>query len=144
MKPTITSLAFALSLGALSLGASSFAAAQQALTEPQVHDKLTAQGYTRVHDLKFKDGMWRAEAKSANGDRVDLRIDASTGQVYPDEQVSTLSKQDVRAALATQGYTHVHDVDFDDGMWKAKAENSSGNDVKLKIDASSGKVIGTD
>lgn len=38
----------------------------------------------------------------------------------------------------------MHDVDFDDGMWKAKAENSSGNDVELKIDASSGKVIGID
>ena len=144
MKNTITSLAFALALGTLSLGISGIAMAQQALTEPQVHDKLTAQGYTKVHDLKFKDGMWRAEAKSANGDRVGLRIDAKTGQVYPDEQTSRLSEQDVRAALETQGYTHVHDVDFDDGMWKAKADNPTGNGVKLKIDASSGKVIGID
>jgi hypothetical protein len=81
MKPTITSLAFALALGALSLGASSFAAAQQALTEPQVHDKLTAQGYTRVHDLKFKDGMWKAKAENSSGNDVKLKIDASSGKV---------------------------------------------------------------
>lgn len=127
----------------LALGISATAMAQQALTEPQVQGQLTAQGYTRVHDLKFKDGMWYAEAKSANGKRVDLRIDAKTGQVYPDEQVSQLSRQDVHAALETQGYTHVHDVDFEDGMWTAKARNPAGNHVKLKIDPTSGKVIGT-
>lgn len=136
-------LTLALALGTLTLGVCATAAAQQAMTEPQVQGQLTAQGYTRVHDLKFKEGMWYAEAKSANGRRVDLRIDARTGQVYPDEQVSQLSKQDVRAALETQGYTHVHDVDFKGGMWRAKARNSSGNRVKLRIDATSGKVIGT-
>jgi N-formylglutamate amidohydrolase len=127
----------------LALGISATAMAQQALTEPQVQGQLTTQGYTRVHDLKFKDGMWYAEAKSANGKRVDLRIDAKTGQVYPDKQVSQLSRQDVHAALETQGYTHVHDVDFDDGLWKAKARNPAGNRVKLKIDPASGKVLGT-
>lgn len=142
MKNRIATLTFALAAGALALGVSSIVMAQQAMTEPQVQSKLTEQGYTRVHDLEFKDGMWRAEAKSANGKHVDLRIDASTGQVYPDEQVSHLSRNDIEAALETQGYTHVHDVDFDDGLWKAKAKSSAGKHVKLKVDATSGKVIG--
>jgi hypothetical protein len=144
MKNSITSLAFALALGTLSLAVPGMVRAQQAMTEPQVNSQLTDQGYTDVHDLKFKDGMWRAEAKSANGDHVNLRIDASTGTVYPDEQVSRLSKKDVRASLETQGYTHVHDVDFDDGMWNAKARNPAGAKVKLKIDANTGKVVATD
>ena len=144
MTNKLTSLTFTLALGTLALGVSAAAAAQQAMTEPQVQSQLTAQGYTKVHDLKFKNGMWHAEAKSANGDRVDLRIDAKTGQVYPDKQVSQLSKQDVRASLETQGYTHVHDVEFEDGMWKAKADNPAGNRVKLRVDASTGKVIATD
>ena len=38
----------------------------------------------------------------------------------------------------------MHDVDFDDGIWEAKAENPAGNKVKLRIDSASGKVIGTD
>jgi Peptidase propeptide and YPEB domain. len=139
----IPALIFALTLGALSLPGTAMAE-QQAMTEPQVQSELTAQGYTKIHELKFKDGMWRTEARSADGDKVDLRIDAKTGQVYPDKQVSKLSKQDVRAALESQGYTHVHDVDFDDGIWKAKARNPSGNKVKLRIDADTGKVIGID
>jgi len=129
---------------ALVLGASGIAMAQQALTSPQVQGKLTEQGYTKIHDLKFKDGMWRAEARSADGNRMDVRIDAKTGQIYPEDRASQLSRQDVRATLATQGYTHVHDVDFEDGIWKAKARNASGNKVKLKLDAKTGQVIGTD
>lgn len=144
MKNRIGTLSFALALGAISLGVSGLAMAQKAMTAPQVQAKLTEQGYTRIDDVKFKDGMWRADAKSANGAHVNLRIDARTGQVYPDQQVSTLSEQDVRAALETQGYTRVHDVDFDDGVWKAKAHNKSGKKVKLKVDGNTGKVIATD
>jgi len=140
MKTATLSLAFA--LGTLSLGVAGVAMAQQAMTEPQVHGRLTEQGYTKVHDLKFKDGMWRAKAKSADGERVTIRIDAGTGQIYPDKQVSRLNKDDVKAALESQGYTEIHDVEFKDGLWKAKAENPAGNDVKLKVDASTGKVIG--
>lgn len=143
MNNKIVTVGFALAIGALSM-TSGVAMAQTALTAPQVQSKLTEQGYTKVKDVKFKDGMWRAEAKSANGDHVNVRIDAKTGQVYPDEQVSKLSKQDVRAALETQGYTDVHDVDFDDGVWSAKAHNKSGNKVKLKVDGDTGKVIATD
>lgn len=144
MKNKITSLTFALALGTLSLGISGMALAQQAMTEPQVHGTLTEHGYTKVHDLQFRDGMWYANARSANGKSVDIRIDARTGQIYPDKQVSQLSERDVRASLETQGYTHVHDVDFKDGLWNAKAENPAGSHVRLKIDAGSGKVVGTE
>ena len=141
MNHHVAPMIFALALGVAGIAA----AQQQAMTEPQVQAKLTEQGYTKVHDLKFKDGMWEAEARSANGKSVDLRIDPKSGQVYPDNnQVSRMSEKDVRASLAAQGYTHVHDVDFDDGMWKAKAENPSGNDVKLKLDPQSGKVVGVE
>lgn len=137
MKKSIASLAIALALGA------STAMAQEALTERQVHTQLEQQGYTKIHDLKFADGMWRARAKSANGTRVAVKIDAKTGQAYPDEQVSRLSERDVRAALSTGGYTHVHDVAYKDGLWRAKAENPAGADVKLQIDPETGRVIGT-
>ncbi len=142
MKATISTLALALGIGALSLGACQSAIAQQAMTEAQVRARLAAQGYTDVHDLKFKDGMWKAEADSADGNDLDVRIDASTGEIYPDTAVSNLSRHDVEAALSTQGYTDVHDVDFDEGIWKAKADNPAGKKVKLRIDAHTGKVIG--
>lgn len=118
------------------------ASAQEALTQQQVRAKLEAQGYTKINDVKFRDGVWKADARSANGNRVDIRLDPATGDVYPDEQVANLSEADVRARLATAGYTNVHDVDYEDGIWNAEADDPAGKDVELKIDPDSGKVIG--
>lgn len=118
------------------------ALAQAGLTQAQVRAKLESQGYTKVNDLKFEDGVWKADARSADGNRVDVRIDAVTGEVFPDEQVANLSEADVRAKLAAAGYTNVHDVDYEDGIWNAEADDPEGKDVELKIDPKTGKVIG--
>jgi uncharacterized membrane protein YkoI len=123
--------------------ASGLAFAQQAtLTEPQVRAKLEAEGYTKVNDVKFVDGVWKADAKSADGNHVDVRLDAKTGAVYPDEQVANLNEASVKAKLAAAGYTDIHDVDFEDGVWNAEADDQAGKDVELKIDARTGAVIG--
>lgn len=74
----------ALVLGlAAAFGAGS-AVAQDALTKPQVRAKLEAQGYTKINDIQFDDGTWTADARSADGNRVELRMDAQTGEVFPD------------------------------------------------------------
>ncbi|MET0717620.1 MAG: PepSY domain-containing protein [Pseudoxanthomonas sp.] len=111
------------------------------LTEPQVRALLTAQGYTRIDDLDFEDGAWETDATSADGNRVDVRIDPATQRVFAESQVSTLSEEDVKAKLTAEGYSKVHDVDFDDGVWKAEAERADGNDVEIHLDPKDGKVL---
>ncbi|RAO77193.1 PepSY domain-containing protein [Dyella jiangningensis] len=120
------------------------AMAQDALTEHEVQSSLERQGYSKVRDLDFRNGVWTAKARSANGKSVSVRIDPRTGQAFPDKPVSRLSEADVRASLSTQGYTHVHDVDFDDGVWTAKADNEAGKKVRLQLDPETGRVIGSD
>jgi len=129
-------------LGLALVCATGFALAQDGMTEAQVRASLETQGYTKVNDVKFEDGVWKADARSANGNRVDVRIDAKSGKVYPDEQVANLSEADVRAKLAAAGYTHVHDVDYEDGIWNAEADDPANKDVELKIDPRTGAVIG--
>jgi N-formylglutamate amidohydrolase len=129
---------------AMALGMTSVATAQDALTEHQVQASLEQQGYTKVHDLSFARGVWTAKARSADGQKVALRIDPKTGRAFPNEQVSRLSETDVRAALSTKGYTHVHDLDFDHGVWTAKADNAAGSSVRLQIDPDTGRIIGDD
>ena len=128
----------------LCTGVAAPAWAQQtvAMTEAQVRATLEAKGYTKLNDIKFGDGVWKADARSADGNRVDVRLDPATGEVYPDEQVAQLSERDVHAALAAQGYTNVHDVDYEDGIWNAEADDPAGTDVDLKLDPRTGTVIG--
>ncbi len=129
---------------ALTLGCAGIATAQQALTQQEVNAQLAEQGYTKVHDLNFHDGVWTARALSGDGTHVKLRIDPATGRAFPDEQTSRLSEGDVRASLSVDGYTHVHDVDFHHGIWTAKAKNAAGESVSLQIDPQSGRIIGSD
>jgi hypothetical protein len=128
---------------ALTLGCAGIAMAQdQALNQQEVNAQLTQQGYTDVHDLEFQDGVWTARARSADGERVKLRIDPITGRAYPNKQVPLISEGDIRSSLSVQGYTDVHDVDFHHGIWTVKAKNSAGVRVSLQIDAQSGRIIG--
>ena len=115
--------------------------APDALTEPQVRALLTEKGYTRIDDLDFEDGAWETDATSADGKRVDVRIDPATQRIYSDAMTSTLSEDDVKAKLTAAGYSKVHDVDFDDGVWKAEAERADGNDVEIHLDPKDGRVL---
>ncbi|HEX7803969.1 MAG TPA: PepSY domain-containing protein [Pseudoxanthomonas sp.] len=112
-----------------------------ALTEPQVRALLTEKGYTRIDDLDFEDGAWETDATSADGNRVDVRIDPASKRIFAEALVSTLSEDDVKAKLSTAGYSKVHDVDFDDGVWKAEAERADGNDVEIHLDPKDGHIL---
>ncbi|MCC4619673.1 PepSY domain-containing protein [Xanthomonas cassavae CFBP 4642] len=50
------------------------------LSEADVRAALSTGGYSDVHDLKFKDGLWKADAKR-NGQRVELHVDPDDGHV---------------------------------------------------------------
>ena len=111
------------------------------LTEPQVRELLTREGYTRIDDLEFEDGMWETDATSADGNRVDLRVDPASGRVFAEDLVSTLSAEDIKARLTAAGYSNVHDVEYDDGVWEAEAERDNGKNVKLRVDPKDGRVL---
>ncbi|MGH8078546.1 MAG: PepSY domain-containing protein, partial [Lysobacter sp.] len=93
---------------AVAVCASGTALAQDALTEQQVRAELTTQGYTNINDVEFEDGVWKADARSADGNRLEVHVDPTTGKVYPTTSVANLSEADVRAQLAAAGYTNVH------------------------------------
>ncbi|WP_303746875.1 PepSY domain-containing protein [Stenotrophomonas pigmentata] len=131
----------ALIAAALTLAGSGIAQAQDALTAPQVRAHLESQGYTDIKDVKFEDGMWEADATSADGKKVDVKLDPRNGTVYPDKAVSQLGEADIRAQLSSAGYTGVSDVKLDDGMWKAKGRTAGGEKVEVRLDPATGAVV---
>jgi uncharacterized protein with FMN-binding domain len=139
MKPRLPHAPFVAALIAAGcLAVPAFAA--DSLSEPQVRELLTKQGYTRIDDLEFEDGMWETDATSADGNRVDLRVDAS-GKVYAEDVVSNFTAEDIKAKVTAAGYSKVHDVDYDDGVWKAEAERDDGNDIEVRVDAKTGNIL---
>ncbi len=141
-KHNLTAIAVATASLWLASGA---ALAQQAaadtMTEPQVRALLAEKGYTRIDDLDFEDGAWETDATSADGNRVDVRVDPASGKLFAEALVSSLSEEDVKAKLGAEGYSKVHDVDFDDGVWKAEAERADGNDVEIHLDPKDGRIL---
>ncbi|RMX01433.1 PepSY domain-containing protein [Allofranklinella schreckenbergeri] len=60
----------------------------------------------------------------------------------PAAYASGLSAEQVRGALEKAGYTHVHDLDYDDdGYWEADAVNAAGQAVDLRVDPRTGTVL---
>lgn len=56
------------------------------LNEDEIKAKLTAQGYQDVDDVEFDDGLWSADAKNPQGEKVDLLVDPNDGSVVAVKQ----------------------------------------------------------
>ncbi|HBK45707.1 MAG TPA: peptidase propeptide and ypeb domain-containing protein [Xanthomonadaceae bacterium] len=111
------------------------------LTSAQVQELLTAKGFKKVHDVKFEDGLWEADATSGDGKALDLKIEPVSGRIYGEQTASRLSEADIRAALTSNGYSKIHDLKFEGGLWEAKAQQSTGQDIKVHVDPNDGLVV---
>ncbi len=118
--------------------------AASTMTEADVRAAMIAKGYTDINDVKFKEGMWTADAKSADGNHVEVKVDSATGKIIPDEKVATISKDQIIVKVQDAGYTNVHGVEMEGGVWKAEANDSAGADVEIKLDPNDGHILGSE
>lgn len=118
--------------------------ASSPMVEADVRALLMTEGYTKINDVEFKEGTWTADARSVDGNHVELKIDPATRKVYPDQPVGKISKDQIIVKLQDAGYTNVHDVDMEAGVWKAEANDSAGNDVEIKLDPDDGHILGSE
>lgn len=145
MRKTIISFA----IGAL-LTASAFAdttptnttpAPETALTQQQVEAKIADAGFKTVKDLKFKNGVWEADARGGDKKWVDVHVHPMTGKIFQEGKPSPLNKEEVEAKLTAAGYQKVHDVEFKNGLWTADATSEKGKEVNLTADPDDASVI---
>lgn len=139
---SLLACALALGMGVAAAQPAAPAGVDAGLDARGVHDALVAGGYSQITQIKRDDGMWKAEAVGADGRKRDVRIDAGTGRLYPEDGGTTLREADIQARLAEEGYTRVHDVKFDDGLWEAEAYDAAGVEYALYLDPETGAVVG--
>lgn len=114
------------------------------MTEADVRTLMTQEGYTEINDVEFKEGVWTADGRSADGNHVEVKVDPATGKIIPDAPVATIGKDAIIIKLQEAGYTNVHDVDMEGGVWKAEANDSTGADVEIKLDPDDGHILGSE
>ncbi|MFG5779471.1 PepSY domain-containing protein [Comamonas sp. J-3] len=116
----------------------------------QVEAQLQAQGFAQLHDLEFDDGFWEAEVRDANNRKTELIIHPVTLQVLHQSgnasnnngtAAPVLSATQITQLLQQAGYTRIHDLELDDGVWEADATNAKGLRVELKIHPETGAVL---
>ncbi len=56
-------------------------AAAGMLTVAEVHQRLVAEGFTRIEEIEFDDGRYEVEAIDSRGREVELDIDPATGRI---------------------------------------------------------------
>ncbi|MDO5288317.1 MAG: PepSY domain-containing protein [Pseudomonadota bacterium] len=114
----------------------------------QVAERLRGMGYAQVRDIEFDDGLWEAEVRqSANAPKVELVLHPVTLDVLGQSSAATggqgatvLTAAQVTHTLQAAGYSHVRDLELDDGRWEAEATNTAGQRVDLYVNASTGAV----
>jgi hypothetical protein len=115
--------------------------ASGALSEEAVKTAIANAGYKEVKGLKFKDGVWRTEARGGNDKWSKLAVGPATGRVYPADAPSKLNEDEVKAKLSTAGYSNARGVRFDNGLWSADADTAQGHTISLLVDPFDGSVV---
>lgn len=146
---------------ALSLAFAGAAAAQTTivLAEPEVRTIVTKAGYAEPVTIKREDTLWRVRSLDPAGQEVTLFVDdkgtvlgaadvvrtrlvstttTTTTQTVPADPVDAA---EVTALLAEAGFHDIHDVSLDDGVWKAEADDITGDDLEIHVDARTGRIV---
>ena len=118
------------------------AAPADTLSATQIRNLLRKQGYTALTDFELEHGVWNVDALNAQGQHVEVLVDASSGRILSDGGTPhALSAAQIQQQLQRAGYRRVHDLELDDGVWKADAYTSAGMPVELTLDARTGKLL---
>lgn len=85
-RATLATLIAAASLGAAAQDAAPAAAAPAPMSMMQVLERVTAQGYRDVREIELKsDRLYEIKATNDKGQRVEMLIDARSGEVLKQE-----------------------------------------------------------
>ena len=99
-------------------------------------------GYGAVRGAELDDGVWEVLASGADGRRVTVHIDATSGEILSPAQPGQrqLGIDDVMARLAAAGFTDVRELERDDGFWTAEVRTSMGFERDVRVHPITGAV----
>ena len=161
---TLKQLVVAISLGLALTG--SALAETIVISEPEVRTIVTKEGYGDPILVERDGDLWRAKTINKAGDGEVTLFVNSEGQVLGAADVARtrvtettttttttsavpapapvpVTEATVSSIVINAGFHNVHDIDYldDKGVWKAEADDITGEDFELHVDANSGRVV---
>ncbi len=111
------------------------------LTMVAVLKLLDQAGYKHIHNIEFDHDVYKVETFDAQGEKLTFKVAAVNGvipaQAKPVTYITMLAAAE---KLQADGYKVIHEVEFEHGMYKAKALNEKGKKVKVIVNALTGVV----
>jgi hypothetical protein len=102
--------------------------------------KLSEAGYSRVHEVEYKRGVYQVEAYNAHCQKINLRVNATTLAISPAKKMEYLTTLQVAKRVSAAGYKNIYHIEFDDGQYEVKSYNEHGYKIKLYVDPITGKI----
>lgn len=162
----MTRRALAIAISMMFVSAGLAAAETVVINEPEVRTIVVKGGYGDPILVERDGNLWRAKTIDDDGDgEVTLFVNAegkilaasdvartritetttttTTTSAVPAPAPAPVTKATVATVVMNAGFHNVHDIDFLDnkGVWKAEADDITGEDYELHVDATSGKIV---
>ncbi|MCA9017175.1 MAG: hypothetical protein KDA77_17720 [Planctomycetaceae bacterium] len=133
------------------------------IEEPQVREMVITEGYDDPITIEREENLWRVKStESGSNEEIVLFVD-NDGNVLSASEVTTmrisqdasgfeetdqheieiLNESSVVTVVMNAGFHNVHDIDFLDGrgVWKAEADDISGEDYELHVNPENGNIV---
>jgi hypothetical protein len=129
------------------------------LSEPEVRTIVTRSGYVEPLAIERDVDLWRVRTVDPAGQKVTVFVNAE-GEVLGASDVARtrivettttttttrampepVDERVVATTLVEAGFHNVHDIDYQGGVWKAEADDITGEDLEIHVDANSGLIV---
>ncbi|MED7788888.1 PepSY domain-containing protein [Francisella sp. 19X1-34] len=102
---------------------------------------IYAQGYDGINEVKYDDGIYKAKVINKNGQEQSLYIDPTSGKVPAQKsKVKELNMSQAIKAVPKDRCKTITEIKNSKGAFKVECLDSNNQEVKVVIDAISGKV----
>lgn len=157
LKPLIYSIALGLALSVSAI------AGTLVIKQPEVRTIITEAGYGDPILIEQDGGLWRVKTIDVDSEAqvtlfvnergeilgasevVELRLadSSKTTTTVIQKMPEPLTASSVATIVMNAGFHNVHDVDYLDsrGLWKAEADDISGEDYELHVNPETGMIV---
>ena len=128
----------------LGMGTSIAIAAETAPPIPVVDvlQRLDQAGYSQIHNIQYKNGIYKVEAYGSQGQKIKFDVNAKN-MVIPsieNKEKSYLTMLQVARSLLGAGYSRIEKIEFDDKYYEIKTYDANNKQVTLEVNSTTGAI----